>query len=107
MRITLREARSAIHQLQPFESGNVRGITYMPYLTGELPAEWRTWMNQNREGIVYTVYSYQTPIAFLFSDDNGWTGVWIVPPVKYSQSTTRHQNLCPAHGAAQDMNQEA
>jgi len=36
---------------------------------------------------VYTVYSYLTPIAWLLAD-----GVWIMPMVKYTQTTTRVQN---------------
>ncbi len=106
MRINQRQARSAIHQLRPFDSGNVRGVEYAPYAMGILPQDWRTWVSQNRAAIVYTVYSYKTPIAFLFHDveDTFGRGVWVVPPVKYSVSTSRHQDLCPGHGAKQDMN---
>lgn len=35
----------------------------------------------------YAVYSYETPIAWLNED-----GVWIVPNIKYSNTTTAHQN---------------
>lgn len=34
----------------------------------------------------YTVYSYATPIAWRLD------GIWFMPDVKYSPSTTRHQN---------------
>lgn len=38
----------------------------------------------------YVVYSYNTPIAWHLSHDDG-EDRWIVPDVKYSMTTTRHQ----------------
>ena len=45
------------------------------------------WIKDQDAGrIAYSVWSYSTPIAW-FVDGEGW----IVPPVKYSRSTGRHQ----------------
>jgi hypothetical protein len=53
--------------------------------TGWLPGLYRdAYLAQTP---VYTVYSYLTPIAWLLAD-----GVWIMPMVKYSPTTTRAQN---------------
>jgi hypothetical protein len=78
--------------LLPFEShGAMRAVPYAPSSTGRLDPHWR-WRyqdDQNAPGIVYTVVSYQTPIAWVRAD-----GRMVMPPVTYSATTTRHQNLC-------------
>ena len=52
---------------------------------GWLPKEWQDAFYDDDPD--YVVYSYDTPIAW-----HGNRG-WIVPPVKYSVTTTRHQSL--------------
>lgn len=49
---------------------------------GQLPDEWA----ESAIGASYTVYSYDTPIAWLDSE-----GVWQCPDVKYSVTTSAHQ----------------
>ena len=82
----------ALAHLLPFEShGAMRAVPYAPSATGRLDAHWR-WRyqdDQNAPGIVYTVLSYDTPIAWIRAD--GKVGM---PSVTYSSTTTRHQNLC-------------
>ncbi len=41
-----------------------------------------------RNGQVFVVWSYDTPIGWVWAD-----GVWHVPDVKYSVTTTNHQNV--------------
>ena len=49
---------------------------------GILPAEWRDSVRQ----ATYVIFSYETPIAWLTP------GGWVVPPVKYSPTTSGHQS---------------
>lgn len=81
-------------RMVPFTShGAMRAIDGAVPQTGRLPAEWaqRYREDQNEFGVVYTVYSYATPIAWVRGD-----GRTVIPPVGYSLTTTRHQNLCAA-----------
>lgn len=59
--------------------------------TGRLPNEWvtRYRADDRNPGIVYTVRSWATPIAWVRAD-----GEVIIPDESYSRTTTRHQNLC-------------
>lgn len=50
---------------------------------GSLPEEFYDSVNH----AVYTVYSYDTPIAWENAD-----GTWTTPAVKYSVTTSRHQS---------------
>lgn len=77
--------------LQPFTAGgnaygkpNFRGGPNEGTV-GQLPAEWRERFYTDADEIDYVVYSYATPIAWHV------TGQWVVPPVKYSSSTSHHQ----------------
>lgn len=79
---------------EPFEShGAMSAVDYAPSSTGRLPVEWvRRYDADNRNpGIVYTVRSWATPIAWILA-----TGQIVIPDVSYSITTTRHQNLCRA-----------
>lgn len=81
-------------RLLPFQShGAMSAVPYAPSETGRLPRHWanRYRDDQNEPGIVYTVRSYATPIAWVRAD-----GRPVIPPVDYSTTTTRHQNLCRA-----------
>lgn len=60
-------------------SATVRG-------TGRLPADWRRLYET---GADYTVFSYQTPIAWHRPADD----LWIIPDASYSVTTSRHQSL--------------
>jgi len=79
-------------RLLPFRShGAMRAVALAPSSTGRLDPHWR-WRyqdDQNAPGIAYTVLSYETPIAWVRAD-----GRMVMPPVTYSPTTTRHQNLC-------------
>ncbi len=54
--------------------------------TGVLPAEWRELYRASR--IDFVVWSYVTPIAWRLAD-----GTWIVPAVRYSVTTSKHQGI--------------
>jgi hypothetical protein len=57
---------------------------------GRLPAEHAEQFRADAErGIAYTVFSYQTPIAWVTS-----SGLVRIPDVKYSPTTTQHQWAC-------------
>jgi hypothetical protein len=95
----------ALARLLPFQThGAMRAVTYAPDSTGRLPAQWahRYRDDQHTPGIVYAVVSYATPIAWVRVD-----GRTVVPPVTYSPTTTRHQNLCLAWLGASTPNQAA
>lgn len=55
---------------------------------GLLPYTWEsTFFADTADGRAYIVYSYGTPIGWERSD-----GLRVVPPVRYSNSTARHQH---------------
>lgn len=83
---------------RPFDTyGAMSAVSFAPTGTGRLPSWWaRRYEADNRNhGIVYTVRSYATPIAWVRAD-----GQTVIPSVGYSVTTTRHQNLCRAWLAA-------
>lgn len=89
----MRTGAERAKELKPFTAG---GNAYgMPNFRGG-PAEGRTgalskhpaWLSRyyaDANAIDYVIYSYHTPIAWHTPDG------WVIPPVKYSISTTRHQ----------------
>lgn len=106
-------AREALARREPFTTYGafraVRGFL-LPY-GNWLPPRWREKYRADREEIMYTVLSYQTPIAWVRS-----SGEIIIPDVKYSLTTSGHQGLLyalsqPADGplaiAAQNERQAA
>jgi len=76
---------------QDFSSptGNLWGEStqYVTTNYGRLPEPWLTWIrkDQERKTLQYIIYSYATPIAWRSN------GIWTMPDVSYSISTTRHQ----------------
>ncbi len=58
--------------------------------TGRLPAEYVS--QYDTADVIYTVYSYVTPIAWVNSD-----GYVTVPNVHYSPTTSAHQSLARAY----------
>lgn len=50
---------------------------------GILPEEWKDAFRV--KGLEYVIYSYETPIAWRTN------GSWVVPNVKYSVTTSKHQ----------------
>lgn len=62
-----------------------RGAGWLP-TNHQLPPEWRDrFMADTRNVHVYVVWSYETPIAWYTEAG------WVVPPVKYSVTTSKHQ----------------
>lgn len=59
-------------------------------LRGRLPEKWvNEYAIDELEGIVYTVVSYMTPIAWVKRD-----GTVVIPDIYYSPTTSAHQGLC-------------
>lgn len=60
--------------------------------TGDLPEPYRLQYHSARlDGLVlFTIYSFTTPIAWLQRGPQG--AQWVVPPVKYTRTTTAHQS---------------
>jgi hypothetical protein len=77
-------------------TGTFRGrtITRHDYVeTGQLPQE---YVNDFKDSVVrYVIFSYETPIAWSRIADWERNGApvfeWVVPDVKYSVTTTKHQ----------------
>ena len=85
-KIPLREARAAFDQRRAFNCNDtLRGHYGSPTTYGRLAAMWVAYIRQFRDQIVYSVVSYDTPIAWVMRD-----GRVIVPPAWYSQTTSRH-----------------
>jgi hypothetical protein len=88
-KITNKQAWMHINSRAPFtnSTGSFRGTEQFAS-HGILPEGWRAVLDRDMEAgeVVFYVYSYHTPIAWYLS-----TGKWVVPPVKYSSTTSRHQ----------------
>lgn len=74
------------YRSEPFANStkSFTGYPGRPTDFGRLPMEWHD--KAASPTIDYTIYSYATPIAWR---DNG---EWIIPDVKYSVTTSRHQS---------------
>jgi hypothetical protein len=61
--------------------------------TGRLPPDEaaRYRADSQNPGVVYTVLSYATPIAWVRTD-----GTVVIPAAHYSVTTSRHQGMCRA-----------
>lgn len=94
-----RAIQDGVDNHREFTVGNVKGriLDRTQLTTGQL--EWplvealRTDMDRV-SGQAYVVFSYDTPIAWNY-DVDGVTEefTWVVPDVKYSVTTTNHQNV--------------
>ena len=90
-RVANKSAESYLRNRVPFTGSNFYGVAGSMlfgserwYLAGAALERFRN--DQDAGRIAYSVWSYATPIAW-FVDGEGW----IIPPVKYSMSTGRHQ----------------
>ena len=93
-RTTVRNADTFISALEPFHTGNplggLTGTDRPSRATGQLPRAWADAYQQSydADALVYVVYSYQTPIAWVTR-----AGVAVIPDVKYSVTTSSHQGI--------------
>lgn len=80
-----------------FESGKMTGTKVTKEMIhkfprGQLPVDWAWILVSDQPD--YAVYSYGTPIAWHVPDDGDDGGErWVVPKVRYSPTTSHHQNL--------------
>jgi hypothetical protein len=91
IRCSIRDSGTAIARRQAFEAyGSMSGeeASSYPY-TGHLPDEHAKALlaDAGKGDVDYVVYSYSTPIAW--HTPKGW----VVPDVKYSRTTSRHQGV--------------
>ena len=61
------------------------GIRRGGYRVGHLPHRLAQILSERADSIVQVIYSYGTPIAWLDA------GAWVVPDVRYSVTTGKHQ----------------
>lgn len=90
-RVNSRQAASLISEQQEFtnSTGSLRASRWSSQLApprGRLPSAEARQLRADRPS--YVVWSYDTPIAWV---DSG--GSWVIPDVKYSTTTSKHQNL--------------
>lgn len=89
-RVSILDARPLIARREPFNSSrssNFFGEIHRPggyVYTGYLPGSLKSTDTVSQADFI--VYSYRTPIAWHIPGEG-----WIVPPVTYSVSTSRHQ----------------
>lgn len=79
----------AIHHGQEFNSGALTAERLMErpiHRSGRLPAEYAQRFYDDAP--TYVLFSYATPIAWRTDQ-----GEWVVPDVKYSVTTGRHQSI--------------
>lgn len=64
------------------------------FMQGRMPENyWEGYSTLAKNGMIaYTVMSYNTPIAWVTT-----SGTVYVPDLKYSNTTTAHQNLCKVY----------
>lgn len=86
-----KDAAELIRYAQPFEASALSGRVGAGGV-GYLPDEWRKRYWENASNILFTVYSYGTPISWLSESSNG-AKTWTVPDVRYSRTTSIHQGL--------------
>jgi hypothetical protein len=99
--VTTRKAHEVIANRIDFKtSGALKGEWQIPSLmpyAGRLPREYADKYNESHRVArgynenIYVVWSYATPIAW-YTESEGW----VIPPVKYSPTTTKHQGNLPA-----------
>ncbi len=84
-------AREALMDRKPFKTSGAfsatEGHTRLPW-GHRLPADYAATYWEQSDQIVYTVWSYNTPIAWVLDD-----GTVVQPPVKYSVTTSKHQGM--------------
>lgn len=84
------QLKEALDALEPFNSSALRGRGGPASGPGKLPYDWRrryddaAWTGRVR----YVVVSYATPVAWYDTEEG-----WVVPDVRYSNTTSRHQSL--------------
>lgn len=96
---TLRAAPLLIAGRKPFDAGPLHGrwVRWTPSETGRLGHNYVLALaqsihdNRNADRGTYVVSSYATPIAWTVAD-----GTLVVPPVRYTTTTARHQYACRA-----------
>lgn len=78
-----------------FDTGALHGRIrdfYTPTQAGKLPEPWAKVLKNDQPG--YVVFSYETPIAWHVPEDGDDGGErWVVPKVRYSTTTSRHQTI--------------
>lgn len=90
------QAREALSERRAYTTHGamyaIEGVTG----TGRLPRDWADEYRADMDHITYTVVSYSTPIAWVL--DNGTV---VIPDVKYSVTTSKHQGMLYALGATE------
>jgi hypothetical protein len=91
--IGLDNVPTAIKHRRDFNAGNVRGRRVTPdyaLYTGRLDSTWTARLREdyNNHLVTYVVTSHDTPIAWELG-----IGSVFIPRVRYSVSTSRHQNI--------------
>lgn len=89
MKISSKNCVQEIRSLDAFSTfGALSAVAGAVTRTGKLPEPWKELYGSQREGrdVIYTVLSYDTPIAWVLMDDTA-----IIPGVRYSTTTSKHQ----------------
>ena len=91
-RVNVRDALGYIETRQNFSAGTLTGKWGEPGSVENLTSEWRARFNFDaydiNDGEMYFVKSYDVPIAW-YTHNSGW----VVISQKFSQTTSRHQNI--------------
>jgi hypothetical protein len=84
---------AALENMKPFKRSGfaMSAVEGIALSTGRMPTEdAREYNNLANAGqVVYTVLSWETPIAYVTKD-----GAVRIPDAGYSQTTTQHQSMC-------------
>lgn len=93
MKITQNEARGYMREYNDFDAGSLSARTsnfdtHAGALCGETAEQYLKGVFA--DNILYAIYSYDTPIAWVYADDSN---VIQFPEQKYSTTTSTHQNV--------------
>lgn len=86
-----RDIRGHLARREAFTGNSMSARRGDPWINpGRLAPVWAAHLraDENDPGVEYVVFSYDTPIAWVRRD-----GVAVIPLVRYSRTTSRHQNL--------------
>lgn len=95
---TRKRIQLAIVRGEAFQSGALKGTPYdhvpLGITLGQLPDDWNAVFTWQADTIDYIVWSYQTPIAWHYNEGDALDpDRWVIPDVRYSHTTTRHQGF--------------
>ena len=87
-RVAQRNVAGYIEAGLPFVASALRGTVGAPDWCGRLDGDDLTLWRETGDGATFTVWSYDTPIAWRMAD-----GSWVMVSGRFSVTTSKHQGV--------------